>query len=113
MTEIMCLSEVKVIFMTIWKVDCNKLELGENMDRLSKFLEMPPTELNRRRFLKQIGLGVFVTGFNASLPLPAWATEGIAGLEGGHRLSSPTDTPPAKAPSCHGPKGSRTREFLR
>ncbi|GEM_PF-6393420 len=51
------------------------------MNQLSKFLKMPPSEINRRRFLKQAGLSVFVTGLNASLPLPAWAKEGLIGKE--------------------------------
>lgn len=54
------------------------------MDYLSKYLALPPSEINRRRFLKQLGLGVFVTGMNASLPLPAWAKNGLSALEGGH-----------------------------
>lgn len=49
------------------------------MDQLSKYLTLSPTEMNRRRFLKQAGLGVFVTGINASLPLPAWAKDGVLG----------------------------------
>lgn len=54
------------------------------MEYLSKYLALPPSEINRRRFLKQMGLGVFVTGLNASLPIPAWAKTGLASLEGGH-----------------------------
>ncbi len=47
------------------------------MNQLSKYLTLSPTEMNRRRFLKQAGLGVFVTGINASFPLPAWAMDGL------------------------------------
>ena len=47
------------------------------MNQLSKYLTLSPTEMNRRRFLKQAGLGVFVTGINASFPLPAWAMDDL------------------------------------
>ncbi len=46
-------------------------------DCLTSFLNLRPTEVNRRRFLKQAGLGVFVTGMSGSLPLAAWAKKGI------------------------------------
>ena len=32
-----------------------------------------PIDLTRRRFIQGIGAGIFVTGINAALPLPAWA----------------------------------------
>lgn len=38
------------------------------------------TDFTRRRFLQAAGAGVFVTGINALLPLPAWARTATTGL---------------------------------
>jgi len=41
---------------------------------------LTPPDINRRRFIQMAGAGLFVAGFNAALPLPAWAKTAALGL---------------------------------
>lgn len=48
--------------------------------KLENTTSLTHTDLNRRRFIQMAGAGLFVAGFNAALPLPAWAKTAALGL---------------------------------